>query len=625
MGRLLPDNVNVACKNGLTALHYAAWDGRAAAVKKLMDKGATLDEGSDTPLHLAAISPKPERKSVVEAIISKFPESWKMANGKGELAIGLAHECDHGDVIRAALRALRKNKFRLKGYDILNPKHKTSGATLLHFAAAHGRKDDIEWLATALEMTKPVSAINDGSGRSPLHWAAIQGNASFLDAHAVSFNEDLIQTISGGHETPLFLALGADHLNFAEKLLECDKEKLLSGFTTKCLSSGEWMKGVELWLKSYYEAKVEKQVRAELESEFKHYTRSQRGMKSLYEEIPPVYLALHAGKLDIAVFLQRLDKDAVNKKGTHTGRTALHWAVLFDRRDIVAQLCDEAPSFRETVRTWEKDAQGVTPIGYATERNVQDIEAVLSRRNEYYIDSLYRDRQIYVDSTNAILVGAALIASVTFAGWLQPPLGVIDHYYNGDIPYVAVRQVKSMRIFWVFNSLSFFSAMATVQAGAWGVFPLRHANIGRAVNYIRRALMVTSLLMSLSVVCVLCAFAAAGFIVLPPRFKFELYMMVTVVIGGFINVGLIFWFMQRILRAPSLFKLWRLLGGQEATQQSSPPPDLTAPEGEAALPSPQASFPQPSFPWNDGIEKLLVEKHLNPSPAVTSPHSKSKA
>ncbi|KAI5069837.1 hypothetical protein GOP47_0016138 [Adiantum capillus-veneris] len=187
---------------------------------------AMLNEGSDTPLHLAAISPTPERESVVEALISKFPESWKMANGKGELAIGLAHECDHGDVIRAALRALSKNK------SFLNPKHKTSGATLLHFAAAHGTEDDTEWLATALEKTKPVSAIRDGSGRSPLHWAAIKGNASFLKAHAVSLNADLIQK-SDGHETPLFLALGADHLNFAEERLKCDKEEVKLDSTAK--------------------------------------------------------------------------------------------------------------------------------------------------------------------------------------------------------------------------------------------------------------------------------------------------------------------------------------------------------------------------------------------------------
>ncbi|KAI5069506.1 hypothetical protein GOP47_0015807 [Adiantum capillus-veneris] len=642
MEKLLLDNVNVACKNGLTALHYAAWDGRVAAVKKLMDKGATLNEGSDTPLHLAAISPKPERESVVEAIISKFPESWKMANGKGELAIGLAHECDHGDVIRAALRALRKSKSFLTGYDILNPKHKTSGATLLHFVAAHGTKDDIEWLATALEKTKPVSAIHDGSGRSPLHWAAIKGNASFLKAHAVSLNEDLIQK-GDGHETPLFLALGADHLNFAEELLKCDKEKLKLDPTAKCLSTGEWMKGVEFWWKSFYETKVKEQVRTQLESEFKRHTTSQNvfrysginignvgGINNLYEEIPPVYLALHARKLGIAKFFQRLDEDAVNNKGIYTGRTALHWAVLLRRRDIVELLCDKEPSFKDRVRACEEDAQGISPVQYATERNMQDIEAVLFKRNAVkdYIDGLYRDRQIYVDSTNAILVGAALIASVTFAGWLQPPLGVIDHYYNADIPYVPIRQVKGMRIFWVFNSSSFFAAIGTVQAGACGVLPLRHVHIGRAVNYIRRALMVASLLMALSVVCVLGAFGAAGFIVLPPKFKFDLYMMVTVVVGGLINVGLIFWFMQRILLAPRLFKVWRrhLLWGQEATQQSSPPPDLTVPDGEAALPSPQASSPRPSmerakpsFPWNDGIEKLLIEKHLNPYPTVTSP------
>jgi len=45
-----------------------------------------------------------------------------------------------------------------------------------------------------------------------------------------------------------------------------------------------------------------------------------------------------------------------------------------------------------------------------------------------FVDRLYRDRQVFVDAANALLVGAALIASVTFAGWLQPPLGYIPDY-----------------------------------------------------------------------------------------------------------------------------------------------------------------------------------------------------
>ncbi|MCO5561896.1 hypothetical protein L7F22_015521 [Adiantum nelumboides] len=640
---LAPSDVNVVLRNGLTALHYAAWYGRVAAVKKLMDMGATLEKNSDTPLHMAAMSKEPERENVVEAIITTNPESWKIENPKGVLAISLAHEHNHGDVVRAALCALRKSKPNLTGDEFLTL-DKTTGASLLHFAAGYGTEDDIKWLAKALNKSKPDEALDkskpdealdkskpvlDKAGRAPLHWAAITGNTNTLKELVLSLKADLTQKSNQiGHETPLFLALGAGHLNFAEELLRCDKERAKGDHSAKRLSTSEWMTGVDHWLKSYYESKEMRAIKDELQNGFERHTASQNmkwssrinignggGIKNMYEEIPPVYLALHAGKSDIAKFFQRLDEDAVNKKGTHTGRTALHWAVLLHRRNIVEQLCEGEPSFKERVRVCEEDAQKISPVQYATERNMQDIEVVLFKRDAVkdYIAGLYRDRQIYVDSTNAILVGAALIASVTFAGWLQPPLGFIDDYYNSSIHYVPMREVKGMYIFWIFNSLSFFAAVGTVQAGACGVLPLHHVHIRRAVKYIRRALMVASLLMAFSVVCVLGAFGAAGFIVLPPRFKFEMYMMITVLFGGLINVGLIFWFMQRILLAPRLFQLWmrHLPGWQSPTEQTLLPPDLPAPDKEVGKPLQQASAQpmsmetaKPSFPWNDKIEDL---------------------
>jgi hypothetical protein len=103
-----------------------------------------------------------------------------------------------------------------------------------------------------------------------------------------------------------------------------------------------------------------------------------------------------------------------------------------------------------------------------------------------------------VDAANALLVGAALIASVTFAGWLQPPLVYIpDYNFSQPFPappqtpesYAAVEQHPNVKEFWVFNSLSFFLAIATVLAGADVALPnLQHDFIGRVVKSVERAL-----------------------------------------------------------------------------------------------------------------------------------------
>ncbi|MCO5606323.1 hypothetical protein L7F22_060510 [Adiantum nelumboides] len=54
---------------------------------------------------------------------------------------------------------------------------------------------------------------------------------------------------------------------------------------------------------------------------------------------------------------------------------------------------------------------------------------------------LYEDRQVYLDSANAILVGAALIEGVAFSAWLQPPLGYSYEYEGGE--YAGLRRSRN--------------------------------------------------------------------------------------------------------------------------------------------------------------------------------------
>ncbi len=60
---------------------------------------------------------------------------------------------------------------------------------------------------------------------------------------------------------------------------------------------------------------------------------------------------------------------------------------------------------------------GITALQIATEMKHDEIVKTLLERPEVakQVEDLYRDRQLHLDAANAILVGAALIASVTFA------------------------------------------------------------------------------------------------------------------------------------------------------------------------------------------------------------------
>lgn len=114
-----------------------------------------------------------------------------------------------------------------------------------------------------------------------------------------------------------------------------------------------------------------------------------------------------------------------------------------------------------------ENPDGQNSLQVVVEAKMKELENKLMERPlvKDFVDRLYRDRQVLVDAANALLVGAALIASVTFAGWLQPPLGYVTYYdFSQPSPappgtyesYAAVKQHPSVNSFWAFNSLYFF-------------------------------------------------------------------------------------------------------------------------------------------------------------------------
>ncbi|CAK9211309.1 unnamed protein product [Sphagnum troendelagicum] len=228
--------------------------------------------------------------------------------------------------------------------------------------------------------------------------------------------------------------------------------------------------------------------------------------------------------------------------------TPLHFAVSKEHVDAVRALLTHLLLDASTEGT--EDSRFRTPLEIATQikdsNTKREIERLLMGRPEVkeFVDRLYRDRQVFVDAANALLVGAALIASVTFAGWLQPPLGYTTYYDFPEPPpappntyesFAAVKQHATVQAFWFFNSLSFFFAIATVLTGANAAMPsLENAFIGTVVKSVKKTLIHASFLLAFSVVCVLCAFATAGFAVLPPRAKYKWSMISTVAIGVFV-------------------------------------------------------------------------------------------
>jgi ankyrin repeat protein len=157
---------------------------------------------------------------------------------------------------------------------------------------------------------------------------------------------------------------------------------------------------------------------------------------------PPLHFAALQGHVEAVKELLNHHNLDVNAKDNKK-RTPLLCAIKEDKLAVVKALCSD-PLNR--VRATEEASDGRTPIQIVTAANMKEIEKVLLELPEVkdFVNRLYRDRQVFVDAANALLVGAALIASVTFAGWLQPPLATFQTMSSHDPFLLHLRHQNHM-------------------------------------------------------------------------------------------------------------------------------------------------------------------------------------
>jgi hypothetical protein len=89
----------------------------------------------------------------------------------------------------------------------------------------------------------------------------------------------------------------------------------------------------------------------------------------------------------------------------------------------VKALCEDT---RGRLRANIENLWGITALQIAMEMKHDEVVKTLLERPEVakQVEGLYRDRQVHVDAANA---------SVTFAGWLQPPLGYSAFFGSASI------------------------------------------------------------------------------------------------------------------------------------------------------------------------------------------------
>jgi hypothetical protein len=224
-----------------------------------------------------------------------------------------------------------------------------------------------------------------------------------------------------------------------------------------------------------------------------------------------------------------LDNADVKSYGWY--QTPLALAVLSGHCEVVNRLCEATKGGLNAVAHYPK---GIMVLQMAYEKGHKKdrgnssepfnpkpwgrIWNILMERPEIHreVKKLTEARKVHVDAINAILVGTALIVTATFAGWLCPPLGY-SSLPGTDGPFASVEGHPILESFWVFNSLSFFFAIAAFMVGANVALPPRRREyIGFEVRSVQWKLGLAYYLVSVAVFFVIGVFASAGFAVLPP-------------------------------------------------------------------------------------------------------------
>jgi ankyrin repeat protein len=422
--------------------------------------------------------------------------------------------------------ARREETLRMDGEYVVCP-----GRTALHMAAANGQVDIVD----AICRTPKVDFhAKDVFGYTALHLACYsrsENKGQVIKKLLEKMDPNVAANEKGFHFTALHLAVKSKSTEIVNMLLDWNPKgvnvaKVLdvgaksgSGLTALHLAVTEAIaikKGLEL-------------NKAKLKLKDENLGEVRKNFESMIADRDNFELMIAA----MIRFINNNSPEAINKSD-RTKSTPLHTSVKASDYRLVEILLDDGDKIDPELLDNKRRTASEIAL------HQRDYAMVHILRSYLECAGIVGNHQAYADSATAILVGAALLVTVTFAAWVQIP-------------------TNDSTVFWVFISLSFYFAVATFISAASAAIPSK----GNTLGIIRRAVLLSAFCLAISLACAVAAFAIAGFLIVPPSIEHQRKVIATTVIGGFVCLFCLLSFIRKIFTALGLFFLMLDLVAQQ--------------------------------------------------------------
>jgi ankyrin repeat protein len=371
----------------------------------------------------------------------------------------------------------------------------------------------------AKELSKVICNALPGvyPGRTALHTAAAYGNVEIVKIICKVEGIDLNLKDVFGY-TPLHLACYSTHENRDEvikTLLSCKEIDA----NVSARERGYNLTALHLAVK----ARSKDVVDALLNTNIDVDARSSGGWTPLHLAVKEKQ-ANEEAKYIIRTLIKYINRNCPETINTpnEDRKTPLHTSVESRDYELVDLLLDRG----EKLNPQLKDMDGRTPLDIA----IKNRDYWMVQKLQKYLEcvGLYGDEKAYADAANAILVVAALIATVTFNAWSQIT-------------------VPESTPFWVFSSLSFYFAVATLLSGAGAAMPSR----GSTLANVRSAVYAASVCLAISLSSFIGAFTTAALVFAPLDTHDQRKVIATTAVGGCACLYFLVGFLQKVAKAYS--------------------------------------------------------------------------